>query len=162
MIMISCRSLTKRYGTLCAVEGLNLDVPVGEICALLGPNPVFCISSAKEAFFNAGRSLVSISPPETEPLDRQSARCRASWVPIMFVISTFTGHREEWFLGRRWTRHQHGPVPPILDRAEGNDYPSRRAMSGSMRAARRAGMIAAASATAISVSADIVRISGSL
>ncbi len=38
MIMISCRSLTKRYDSLCAVEGLNLDVPVGEICALLGPN----------------------------------------------------------------------------------------------------------------------------
>ena len=36
--MISCRSLTMRYGSLCALESLNLDVQVGEICALLGPN----------------------------------------------------------------------------------------------------------------------------
>src|SRR4030095_12051370 len=36
--MISCRSLTMRYGNFCALESLNLDVQVGEICALLGPN----------------------------------------------------------------------------------------------------------------------------
>ena len=38
MIMISCRSLTKRYGSFCALEQLDLDVQEGEICALLGPN----------------------------------------------------------------------------------------------------------------------------
>jgi ABC-2 type transport system ATP-binding protein len=36
--MISCRSLTMTYGTFRALDGLNLDVPAGEICALLGPN----------------------------------------------------------------------------------------------------------------------------
>jgi ABC-2 type transport system ATP-binding protein len=36
--MISCRSLTMRYGSFCALESLNLDVQAGEIVALLGPN----------------------------------------------------------------------------------------------------------------------------
>ena len=30
--------LTKRYGTLTAVDRLDLDVPAGQILALLGPN----------------------------------------------------------------------------------------------------------------------------
>ncbi len=36
--MISCRSLTKRYGDHIAVDSLNLDVPAGTICCFLGPN----------------------------------------------------------------------------------------------------------------------------
>ncbi len=36
--MISCESVTMRYGEFCAVDGLNLQVARGEICALLGPN----------------------------------------------------------------------------------------------------------------------------
>ena len=36
--MISCRSLTMRYGSFCALDSLNLDVQSGEICTLLGPN----------------------------------------------------------------------------------------------------------------------------
>jgi ABC-2 type transport system ATP-binding protein len=36
--MISCRSLTMHYGDFCALDHLNLDVLVGEICAMLGPN----------------------------------------------------------------------------------------------------------------------------
>lgn len=35
---ISCRSLTMRYGSFCALDSLDLDVQPGEICALLGPN----------------------------------------------------------------------------------------------------------------------------
>lgn len=37
-ITISCRSLTMRYGSFCALDSLNLDVQSGEICTLLGPN----------------------------------------------------------------------------------------------------------------------------
>jgi ABC-2 type transport system ATP-binding protein len=36
--VISCRSLTKRYGDHIAVDSLNLDVPAGTICCFLGPN----------------------------------------------------------------------------------------------------------------------------
>jgi ABC-2 type transport system ATP-binding protein len=36
--MISCRSLTMRYGDHYALSGFTLEVPRGQICALLGPN----------------------------------------------------------------------------------------------------------------------------
>jgi ABC-2 type transport system ATP-binding protein len=36
--MISCRNLTRRFGEFTAVNGLNLEVAAGAICAFLGPN----------------------------------------------------------------------------------------------------------------------------
>src|SRR4249920_742297 len=36
--MISCRNLTRRFGDFTAVNGLNLEVGSGKICAFLGPN----------------------------------------------------------------------------------------------------------------------------
>jgi ABC-2 type transport system ATP-binding protein len=36
--MISCRSLTRRFGEFTAVNNLNFDVTAGAICAFLGPN----------------------------------------------------------------------------------------------------------------------------
>ena len=36
--MISCYQLTKRFGTVTAVNSLSLDVAKGSICAFLGPN----------------------------------------------------------------------------------------------------------------------------
>ena len=36
--MISVRALTKTYGSLMAVDGLDLDIPQGEFFAFLGPN----------------------------------------------------------------------------------------------------------------------------
>ncbi|HSK29268.1 MAG TPA: ATP-binding cassette domain-containing protein, partial [Candidatus Limnocylindria bacterium] len=36
--MIQLINLTKHYGKLAAVDGLNLEVPAGEIFGFLGPN----------------------------------------------------------------------------------------------------------------------------
>jgi len=36
--MIRIRALTKNYGSLCAVDGLDLDIATGEFFAFLGPN----------------------------------------------------------------------------------------------------------------------------
>src|SRR5215216_2253083 len=36
--MIELRSLTKRYGSFTAVNGVDLDVPRGELFGFLGPN----------------------------------------------------------------------------------------------------------------------------
>src|SRR6476619_3760862 len=36
--MISLRQLTKRYGAFTAVNGINLEVPKGELFGFLGPN----------------------------------------------------------------------------------------------------------------------------
>ncbi|MGH7873994.1 MAG: ATP-binding cassette domain-containing protein, partial [Candidatus Binatia bacterium] len=36
--MIQLNNLTKRYGKLAAVDGLDLEVPAGQIFGFLGPN----------------------------------------------------------------------------------------------------------------------------
>lgn len=36
--MIFCRALTRRYGRSTVVDGLDLDLPQGSVCAFLGPN----------------------------------------------------------------------------------------------------------------------------
>jgi len=36
--MIQCKNLTKKYGEFTAVNKLNLNIPKGEIFALVGPN----------------------------------------------------------------------------------------------------------------------------
>jgi ABC-2 type transport system ATP-binding protein len=36
--MIEIQALTKYFGTHCALDGLTLSIPAGEICGLLGPN----------------------------------------------------------------------------------------------------------------------------
>ncbi len=37
-VAVRCRGLTKRYGSLTALDGLDLDVPAGSIFGFLGPN----------------------------------------------------------------------------------------------------------------------------
>lgn len=37
-VMVASRGLTKHFGKLAAVEGLNVDIPAGEVFGLLGPN----------------------------------------------------------------------------------------------------------------------------
>ncbi len=38
MSVLECRALTKKYGSLCAVDGIDLSVEKGRIVGLLGPN----------------------------------------------------------------------------------------------------------------------------
>jgi ABC-2 type transport system ATP-binding protein len=37
-VAVRCRGLTKRYGSLIALDGLDLDVPAGSVFGFLGPN----------------------------------------------------------------------------------------------------------------------------
>lgn len=36
--MISCRNLSRRFGSTTVLEGLDIDLPQGSVCAFLGPN----------------------------------------------------------------------------------------------------------------------------
>ncbi len=36
--MISCRRLTRRFGSFTAVDNISFDIPAGSICAFMGPN----------------------------------------------------------------------------------------------------------------------------
>jgi len=53
--MLSVRALTKRFGGLTAIDGVDLDVARGEIVGVIGPN-----GAGKTTFFNL---LTAIFPP---------------------------------------------------------------------------------------------------
>jgi len=53
--MLSVRGLTKRFGGLTAIDGVDLDVARGEIVGVIGPN-----GAGKTTFFNL---LTAIFPP---------------------------------------------------------------------------------------------------
>jgi branched-chain amino acid transport system ATP-binding protein len=52
--VLSCRGLTKRFGGLLALDDMDLDVPVGEITGVIGPN-----GSGKTTFFNVITGVLS-------------------------------------------------------------------------------------------------------
>mgnify|MGYP001258095347 CR=1 FL=1 len=53
MSIIECRDLTKRYGSLTAVNNINLDLEKGRIIGLLGPN-----GSGKTTFIKMANGLL--------------------------------------------------------------------------------------------------------
>ncbi|WP_098484857.1 ATP-binding cassette domain-containing protein [Georgenia soli] len=48
---VTCRGLTKRFGSVVALDGLDLEVPQGSLFGLLGPN-----GAGKTTLMRLGRS----------------------------------------------------------------------------------------------------------
>ncbi|MBO4758866.1 MAG: ATP-binding cassette domain-containing protein, partial [Spirochaetaceae bacterium] len=52
--ILSCRGLTKQYGTTTALDNIDLDLPSGSIIGLLGPN-----GSGKSTFIKIAAGLLT-------------------------------------------------------------------------------------------------------
>jgi ABC-2 type transport system ATP-binding protein len=80
--MIQIRALTKRFGTLTAVEDLNLDIPQGEFFAFLGPNGAGKTTTIKMLAGllkpSAGSALVAGFDIQKDP---EHAKARLAYVP---------------------------------------------------------------------------------
>ncbi|MBO6101038.1 MAG: ATP-binding cassette domain-containing protein, partial [Spirochaetaceae bacterium] len=53
-IILSCRGLTKRYGTTKALDNVDLDLPAGSVIGFLGPN-----GSGKSTFIKIAAGLLT-------------------------------------------------------------------------------------------------------
>lgn len=66
--VLSARGVTKRFGGLLAVAGVDLDVPEGEILGLIGPN-----GAGKTTFFNC---LTGLETPTSGAIHYRGRRLR--------------------------------------------------------------------------------------
>jgi ABC-2 type transport system ATP-binding protein len=80
--MIHIRALSKRFGTLAAVDALDLDIPQGEFFAFLGPNGAGKTTTIKMLAGllkpSAGSALVAGFDIQREP---EKAKARLAYVP---------------------------------------------------------------------------------
>lgn len=96
--VISTRGLTKRYGKVLAVDGVNLDVPRGKVFALMGRN-----GAGKTSIIRMLLGLTPITAGEATVLGFASAaqhveiRKRVGYVPE-------THHMYQWMTVREITR----------------------------------------------------------
>ncbi|HSV73391.1 MAG TPA: ABC transporter ATP-binding protein [Chthonomonadales bacterium] len=67
-VLLSARGITKRFGGLAAVSGLNLDVREGELLGLIGPN-----GAGKTTVFNL---LTGVYPPTEGHVEFDGRRLR--------------------------------------------------------------------------------------
>lgn len=91
--MIRLEGLTKRYGDFTAVDGVDLEIPSGEIFGLLGPNGAGKTTTLRMIVGilrpDAGRVLVDGSDVAADPF---AAKSRLGFVPDRpFVYEKLTG-----------------------------------------------------------------------
>ena len=100
--MIELSNITKRYGTLAAVDSLNLEVPRGEVFGFLGPNGAGKTTTIRMMMGilkpTSGRVFLGGHDVEQEP---ERAKALAGFIPDRpFIYEKLTGHEFLQFVGR--------------------------------------------------------------
>lgn len=84
MALLEVRGLTKYFGGLAAVDGLNFDVHKGEIMALIGPN-----GAGKSTVFNLVTSYLTPTRGTVTFLGRNITRLKTHQIARRGVVRTF-------------------------------------------------------------------------
>ena len=100
--MIELSNITKRYGTLAAVDSLNLEVPRGEVFGFLGPNGAGKTTTIRMMMGilkpTSGRVFLGGHDVEQEP---ERAKALAGFIPDRpFIYEKLTGREFLKFVGR--------------------------------------------------------------
>jgi ABC-2 type transport system ATP-binding protein len=100
--VIELSDITKRYGTLAAVDSLNLDVPRGEVFGFLGPNGAGKTTTIRMMMGilkpTSGRVFLGGHDVEQEP---ERAKALAGFIPDRpFIYEKLTGREFLQFVGR--------------------------------------------------------------
>ena len=99
--MIQVRALSKRFGDLAAVDGLDLDIPQGEFFAFLGPNGAGKTTTIKMLAGllkpSAGSAVIGGFDIQKEP---EQAKARLAYVPdFPYTYDKLTGVEFMQFVG---------------------------------------------------------------
>jgi ABC-2 type transport system ATP-binding protein len=100
--VIELSNITKRYGTLAAVDSLNLEVPRGEVFGFLGPNGAGKTTTIRMMMGilkpTSGRVFLGGHDVEQEP---ERAKALAGFIPDRpFIYEKLTGREFLQFVGR--------------------------------------------------------------
>jgi ABC-2 type transport system ATP-binding protein len=100
--VIELSNVTKRYGTLAAVDSLNLEVPRGEVFGFLGPNGAGKTTTIRMMMGilkpTSGRVFLGGHDVEREP---EKAKALAGFIPDRpFIYEKLTGREFLKFVGR--------------------------------------------------------------
>src|SRR5258705_45253 len=130
-LAIEAQGLVKRYGDKAALDGVDLDVPRGAVCALLGPNgagkttAVRVLTTLTEA--DAGTARVAGFDVATDPLSvRRSIGLAAQDATVDGLL---TGHENLTMIGEL---HHLGRRRPVVgaDRSDPRGVPGFRGALG--------------------------------
>ena len=121
--MIQLINVTKRYGQLTAVDGLNLDVKPGEIFGFLGPNGAGKTTTIRVMMGvlrpTAGQVLLGGYDVEREP---EKAKSTAGFIPDRpFIYEKLSGSEFLHFVGKLHhveTARLQRRIPELLDGLE--------------------------------------------
>lgn len=111
--MIRLTNLTKRYGTFTAVDGIDLEVPSGELFGFLGPNGAGKTTTLRmiAGILKPTSGLVEIGGDDLERKPRK-AKTRMGFIPDRpFVYDKLTGAE---FL--RFVAALYGQEGPVIER----------------------------------------------
>jgi len=81
---LECRSVSKIFGGLLAVDDVSLTVPSGSLCALIGPN-----GAGKTTLFNVATNLYAPSSGEVRFFGKKATGLSAPHIAALGVIRTF-------------------------------------------------------------------------
>ena len=91
--MIDIKNLTKHYGNLTAVSGLNLDIPAGECFGFLGPNGAGKTTTIKllAGLLKPNEGIIEISGYDIQK-DPQKVKGIIGYIPDKpFIYEKLTG-----------------------------------------------------------------------
>ncbi len=86
--LLHCRVLTRRFGGVTALDGLDLSLPRGEILGLIGPN-----GSGKTTFFNVLTGIYAPSSGHIEFDGRDISACTPQQIYRAGIARTFQRSR---------------------------------------------------------------------
>src|SRR5262245_7689875 len=115
--VVRARGLTKRYGALTAVDGIDIDVSRGDVYGLLGPNGAGKTTFMRMLFglIRADAGEIAVSGVPVQPQPQRALREVAGFVETPRFYPYLSGRRNLEILGRLDGNVSSSRIDEVLD-----------------------------------------------